>query len=384
MQVYRIILKRLILTALAAWLVWQPLPAQTLTSGTYTVQARPIPTLVPLGGTVIPGKAVTLAAQLPGRVEMIAGEEGDEFDKNAVLVTLGIAELMAKRRVALARIANAEASVRNAGVELEREWWSPDSPKKAPGGTGRMPQMFDELFTERASDAMGIGDSTLDRQTTMHKYTTQLEKARGALWSSRSQLDAIDAKLRDARSLAPFAGVITKKFVEIGDTVQPGMPMLKFVNNELQIKVEVPARLISSLKKGISVPAKLDFGGGGMVTVARIFPVIDSRHHTVTVKFDLPSSAQTRPGQYAEVQVQDMSIPPKYLPVVPQAALVGSGSLRKVYVLNNNKYELRLVRVGASYGNETAILSGLKSGDTIKVEMPQTPPAVWGMPPHNR
>ena len=39
-----------------------------------------------LGGTVVPSRQVTIAAQLPGRVELIAGTEGDSFEQNTVLV----------------------------------------------------------------------------------------------------------------------------------------------------------------------------------------------------------------------------------------------------------------------------------------------------------
>ena len=45
-----------------------------------TVPSVPVGGAVSLGGTVVPYKEATLAAQLPGRVESIAGEEGDSFE----------------------------------------------------------------------------------------------------------------------------------------------------------------------------------------------------------------------------------------------------------------------------------------------------------------
>jgi len=56
-----------------------------------------------LGGTVIPLKEVTLAAQMPGRVESIAGEEGDEFTAGTVLVTTDDDDLQAKKQAATAK-----------------------------------------------------------------------------------------------------------------------------------------------------------------------------------------------------------------------------------------------------------------------------------------
>ena len=53
-------------------------------------------------------------------------------------------------------------------------------------------------------------------------------RAANALRRFQELIEEIDAKLRDAKSLAPFDGVITKKFIEVGDTVQPGQPLIDF------------------------------------------------------------------------------------------------------------------------------------------------------------
>ena len=90
-----------------------------------TVPSVPVGGAVSLGGTVVPFKEATLAAQLPGRVESIAGEEGDSFEEGATLVTISDDELLAQRRAAFAMLSNAEASLRNAGVQYSRQWISP-------------------------------------------------------------------------------------------------------------------------------------------------------------------------------------------------------------------------------------------------------------------
>ena len=90
-----------------------------------TVPSVPVGGAVSLGGTVVPYKEATLAAQLPGRVESIAGEEGDSFEEGATLVTISDDELLAQRRAAFAMLSNAEAALRNAGVQYSRQWVSP-------------------------------------------------------------------------------------------------------------------------------------------------------------------------------------------------------------------------------------------------------------------
>lgn len=351
--------------------------AQTPGSGSYIIQERPIPTTVTLGGTVIPAKEVTLSAQLPGRVVKLAGEEGDSFKKETILVVLDDRELVAQRRAAWAEMTKAESILRNADMQYWRELASPESPGKAPGGMA-IPHLFDQLFTEEMSDLLTRSNTDLDRYATLYTYLTQIEQARSALLSARSQIEAIDAKLRDARSIAPFDGVITQKMVEEGDTVQPGMPLLKFANLEnLQIRVEIPARLMTGLYVGMIVPAKLDVGGWGQVRVAQIFPIADPDRHTVTVKFDLPPGIRTGPGQYAQVEIQDVTVQPKLTPIIPTAALVWRGSLPGVYVLSDNKRELRLVRVGTIYGKYATILSGLSANETVEVNPPSDAASGW-------
>lgn len=331
-----------------------------------TVKARPIFTAVALGGTVIPSKEVTLSAQLPGRIKTIAGEEGDEFDADTVLVAIDDAELLAQHRAAWGEYMNAQTQVRNAGMQYTRELYSPDSISKAPGGMG-LPKMFDEMFTEPMSDMALDSDSDLDRRANLLNANTQFQQARNQVLMTQSKLEALDAKIRDAKSLAPFDGVIVNKFVEIGDTVQPGMPLVKFADTkQLQIQIEVPARMIPGLREGMVLSAKLDVGGWGKVRVAQIFPIADARRHTVTVKFDLPPGTPTYPGQYAHVEIQDVTAQPRYVPVIPTSALVQRGSLPGVYVKKDDGTELRLVRIGKIYPNEVTILSGLEAGDQVQ------------------
>ena len=80
-----------------------------------------------LGGTVIPYKEVVLNAQMPGRVTLISGSEGDSFSKSALLVSLDDDDLQAKRQAVLSRIYGADSALRNARAQYNRELWSPAS-----------------------------------------------------------------------------------------------------------------------------------------------------------------------------------------------------------------------------------------------------------------
>lgn len=357
-------------TAGACLIAWLAAFTPTLASGesgeTFVVQqAQGAPT-VSLGGTVVPYKEVTLAAQLPGRVTFIAGREGDSFEPDKLLVAIGDEELVAKRRALLAQMAAADAQLRNAGVQYSRELYSPQS-RTAPGGMG-LPNLFDQMFTRPMESFVGERNQSAERSADIFASGIQIQEAQSAMMRLQAELQALDSKIRDARGIAPFAGVIVKKHVEVGDTVQPGQPLLNFADIEyLQVEVDVPARLRTGLSEGQMVQAEIEPGNQrAPVRVAQIFPMADPQRHTIKIKFDVPQGV-SEPGMYAKVLVPDESAPARSNPVIPLSAVRYNGSLPGVYVVNEQgEPQLRLIRVGEELsGGFVTALSGLRAGERV-------------------
>ncbi|CAK0780496.1 Efflux RND transporter periplasmic adaptor subunit [Gammaproteobacteria bacterium] len=362
-------------------------PGPVAAAGEYVVvqQSRGVPT-VSLGGTVVPYREVTLSAQMPGRVKFIAGIEGDRFKEGEVLVAIDDNELRAKRQSALAQLANAEVNWRNAGVQYERELWSPRS-KQGMGGMGA-PNLFDQMFTKPMENFMGNRSTGAERSADIYSSGSQIQQAQNAILQMRSEIQALDVKLRDAQSFAPFAGVVIKKFVEVGDTIQPGQPLMKFADVEyLQVLVDVPARLRPGLNDGMMLQAELDVDNKVVpVRVAQIFPMADDQRHTVKVKFDLPQGVSS-PGMYAKVLVPDFSVEERSSPVLPLSAIRYNGSLPGVYVLGEDgRPQLRLVRLGEQMtGGYVMVLSGVQSGERVLRDPGSSVSQSWaapGAPPH--
>ena len=350
-----------------------------------TVGVAPHGGYVILGGTVIPLKEVTLSAQIPGIVQTLAGEEGDEFTAGAELVTINDDELQAKKRSAEAQLNAAYTGMQNAQVQYTRELWNPSVYNPRPMGGMAMPTMFDSFFDGgRGGSPMGSGsDKGIERHADLVTQGSQVQTAQSRIQQAESGLREIEAKIRDAKSIAPFDGVITDKLVEVGDTVQPGQPLLIFSYSKfLRIKAEVPARLVPGLHKDMVVPARLDVNNTKVnARVALIAPRADSQQHTITVKFDLPEGVPGGPGMYAEVMIPDINSPTRALPVVPKSAIIKRGSLPSVRVLDEDgKPKMRLIRTGIELdANHVIVLSGLKPGERI-LTSEDKPPASWDQP----
>jgi multidrug efflux pump subunit AcrA (membrane-fusion protein) len=313
-----------------------------------------------LGGTVVPVEEITFTAQMPGNVEMIAGNEGDFFKKGTVLAAMDESALLAKRQAAVAQIRNAEAALRNAGVQWQRELEEP-SPKQGNMMSQMMPMPM-PFFGGGSSDGVHRG-------ATLYGYTTQIEQARGQLATAQAGLREIDAKLRDTKSVAPFDGYITHKHVNPGDTVQPGQPLLSFANmSHLQIQADVPTRLSAPLQSGFITQVRLDDPNQTIARarVAQIFPMADATRHTVRVKFDLEPGVPAKAGMYAEVLIPQPGSEQATLPMIPVSAVVYRGGLPMVYVLDaQNQPRLNLLRLGEQYGDSVTVLTGLQGGERI-------------------
>lgn len=356
------------LTIIAGW------SAQAQADSIITVGVAPHGSNVILGGSVIPLKEVTLAAQMPGRIVSIAGEEGDEFNAGTELVKVNDDDLQAKKTAAEAQLSAAQNAMQNAQVQYNRELWNPSVYNPRPMAGMGMPSMFDGFFNNAGDNNFmpgNNGNKSIERHADLVTQGTQVASARSHITEAESGLRAINASLRDSIAVAPFDGVIMKKMVEIGDTVQPGQPLIIFSYSKfLRIEAEVPARLMPGLKIGMVVPARLDVGNTQInARVAQISPVADSQQHTVTVKFDLPEGVPGGPGMYAEIMIPDVSSPTRALPVIPFSAIHKKGSLPSVQVIDaENKPTMRLVRIGEVIDdNSVTILSGLKPGERILV-----------------
>jgi multidrug efflux pump subunit AcrA (membrane-fusion protein) len=337
-------------------------------AGTWvTVERRAVGAGATVGGTVVPVEEITFTAQMPGTVQFLAGAEGDYFDQGKVLAMLDESALLAQRQAALAQIRTAESAYRNAGVQYDRERENP-TPKQS---GNMMSQMMPMPF-------MGDdGNNKVHRGATLYQYRSQIEQAQSGVVAARSQLEGIDAKLKDTRSVAPFGGYITHKHVNQGDTVQPGQPLLSFAKmDQLQVQVDVPTRLAGSLQPGTMTQVRLDDAKQTVAParVAQVFPMADATRHTVRVKFDLKPGTPAKAGMYADVMIPrapGREATGDALPVIPMAAVVWRGGLPMVYVMDaQGTPRLNLLRLGEQVGDEVGVLTGLQGGERVLVGQP--------------
>jgi len=174
---------------------------------------------------------------------------------------------------------------------------------------------------------------------------------------------------------APFAGVITAKLTNVGDTALPGQALLVLeAPTALRFEARVPEAAADALSIGAAVPVRLD----GLEReiegkVAEIQPAADDATRTRLVKVDLPQVTGLRSGRFGRLLLTTGSSPAV---AVPAEAVGRQGQLETVFVVEGRTAKLRLVRSGREREGWVEILSGL-SGDE-EVAVPDTVALVDG------
>lgn len=325
-----------------------------MAENTITVKQESIALPIKVGGSVIASQQATLTAQAQGRIKQIFGQEGDVFKKGDVLIQLDNSELMSNREAAI-------YNVRNAAAQYNRELHSPSS-NIAPGGMG-LPSVMDNLVTNPMQSFMGTRDTGVEDRANLIAKQAQIQ-------SAKSSLQQIDARIRDSLTVAPFDGMIISSMVDNGDIIQPGQTLLTFSNiNQLEIQVDVPARLRKSLKTGNQLEVELDdVDKAFLATVARVFPTIDQQTMTVRAKLQVPQNISTAVGIYASVSIPDTRGGGKKLIAIPKTAINYRGSIAMVTLIDGELNKSRLIRVGETLKNDRVeVLSGLKQGDKVLI-----------------
>lgn len=332
-----------------------------------------------LGSSVIPKKQVSLAAQIPGRVLVLNGKVGTSFNKGDVIAEIDSSALLAKRNSVVAQISFAQSSLYNAQTQFQRELTSPkrDDISAMPGFG--FPAMMDQYMTRPMADMMGATDTDANKHADLVNSQTAVSQANFGLQQAMAQLQQIDSSLRDSKTIAPFDGMVLKKMAEVGDTLQPGQPLVSFgYIKEMQLQADVPSGLVMGLQQGMTVVAKVANTELIQTTVAEIHPVADPERHTVVVKFDLPKDTKAQPGMYAEVMVPLSSGNQSSTLAIPSSALLKGRSLPSVLLAQGDTSVLRLVRLGAEQSNGSLeVVSGLATGDKIIDNPPSGVASGW-------
>ena len=204
---------------------------------------------------------------------------------------------------------------------------------------------------------------------------------------SRANRDAAQARLAAARSgvetaqeqfeytvvRAPYAGIVAKRHVELGELVSPGQPLISGLSlQRLRVNIDVPQSMFHAVR---TIGKAFAYVDGDRIAAESLtfFPVADNAANTFRVRVNLPDGAATLyPGMFIKV---GFVVGQTRRLLIPATAIVRRSELSAVYVTDGERVTLRQVRLGRSYGESTEILAGLRDGEEVALDPVQA--GIW-------
>ncbi|MGE5313684.1 MAG: efflux RND transporter periplasmic adaptor subunit [Acidobacteriota bacterium] len=193
----------------------------------------------------------------------------------------------------------------------------------------------------------------------------QLDGAQTAYTVARANFDAARAAVE---LTSPISGVVTALNVSKGDLAAPGAVLMTVAKiNAMKVIFSSNETDVTSLSVGQKVSvysdARPDVKAEGRIIQISKSADVGSRSFEVKALFSNTRDSWFKPGMFCTVNVQFMT--GKGSLIVPNAAVQTDGTDSRVFVLKQGKAEKRGVRLGATDGAHTEVLSGLSAGDTL-------------------
>ena len=297
-----------------------------------------------LDGTVEAVNQATVSAQTSGRVAEILYDVNDFVPAGAVILRLRGKEQRASLEQAEAALREAAAREAEAQTHYKR---------------------IAEIYAKRVVPKATLDEAQANRDTAV----ARLASAKAAVAAAREGVSYTEIR-------APYAGVVTKRHVEIGESVSPGTPLMSGLSlQHLRVAVDIPQTIVEAVrelrKAAIYVPTNNGVEQRIEAADLTIFPVATAPANTFRVRLDLPeNSVALYPGMFVKV---GFSVGRAERLLVPMNALVERGELRAIYVVDpQGRISLRQLRTGHRFGHgvdeRIEVLAGLKSGENIALD----------------
>lgn len=304
------------------------------TAAVASVQA---PRIYRLDGVIEAVRKTTVSAQISGQVEDVLFDVDDYVGKGEVVVRLNDKQPRARLKQAQAELKEARARLEEAEEEYER--------------------------------VRGVYEKAAVSKKTMDAAEAARKAAQAKLEAARAGLEQAQEQLEYTRIRAPYAGIVTERHVEVGETAQPGKNLVSGLSLEhLRVNVDVPQNMINDVRQAEAV--KIRTVNGAMIPVSNmtVFPYAEPASHTFRVRLEFSSDNQELfPGMFVKAVFE---IGQQQVLVVPTASVVHRSELTAVYVMSaDGELSLRAIRKGNDLADGNSIvLAGLLQGEQVVID----------------
>jgi RND family efflux transporter MFP subunit len=316
-----------------------------------------------------PFQQVDLMAKVSGYVRSIGVDIGDRVHAGQVLATLEIPEMEDDLTRAAASIDQAEAEITTASDELHRAEAAHEMAHLSYSRIADVLKREPGLVPQQEVDEAHSRDMVAEAQVSSAK--SKLKTAEQHARVSRADQGRVQTLHKYMTITAPFEGVVTKRYANVGAMIQAGtssqaMPVVQLSqNNLLRLILPVPESSVGRVRVGETVDVRVPslnrtFPG----RVARLAEKLQPSTRTMDTEVDVQNPTLTLiPGMYAEVNLHIAESHGAL--TVPLDGVDRSTAAARVYLVTAGVIHIVPVTVGLETDQSVEILAGLQEGDVV-------------------
>jgi RND family efflux transporter MFP subunit len=347
-------------------------PAQSRTAAVVAVTRGNLASSLTVAGQFQPYQQVDLHAKVSGYIRAIKVDIGDPVHHGEVLATLEVPELQDQMNGAEADVRHSQSEIARAQSEVvsaestysavHAEYMRlAEASKQKPG-----------LIAEQELDDARSKDQEAAAQIGVAKAS--LDAMQQQLGVSRATSSRFQTLSRYEQIIAPFNGVVTKRYADTGSLIQAGqdsntqaLPVVQVAQSDLlRLRMPVPESDVPYIAIGGEVQVKVNATGRTFSgRIIRFSRALDTNTRTMLTEVDVPNpDLSLNPGMYAETTIQLQQKNDAL--TLPAQAIVQNGEQAYVLVVNtSNHVEKRSVTVGIQTSNRMEITSGVQAGENV-------------------
>lgn len=317
---------------------------------TAKVEGRTVERSVEATGTLAPRDEVIVSSEIAGTVGKIKADLGDKVEAGQALAVLD-------QREASLNLEQAKAAHATSLRALERE-------KAKLEDANANFKRYDELFKKGMVSASQFDNIRTGRDVA----EAQLHEAEARSEEAQARLDLAKKRMNDTVIKAPITGEVSKRFINIGESVREKTQMFTVVSTgTLKFRGTVAETSVPRIRPGqevlVTVEAFKDKTFKGKLT--RMSPALDIQTRTLEIEAEVPNkNGVLKPGFFARGVV--LTQKENNIPFVPEQAVFSFVGINKVFVITNGAAKEFAIKRGAKEGQLVELMdANVKPGDVV-------------------
>ena len=292
-----------------------------------------VPRTLRLTGTLRGERETDLAANVAGRITSMKLERGQKVEMGQLI---------------------AEVDVSHAALALKEARLAVETSKTQEG--------IDQAFCARYEQLKARGavtDLEYDQVTAKCK-TSPLNRE-----TAEARQSIVAKNVGDGRIRSPFAGIVTDRYIQVGEYVQPSSRVISLAQvSDLRLEFSLPEQNYPDVKTGESVDFRVAAYGKDLFagTVSHIAGAVRQTRDVLVEATVKNPDQRLLPGMFADVE---LTVGHDNLPSVPKTAVFEANGKLNVLAVKDGILEQRVLQPGPELGERLSVRRGVAAGERV-------------------